>query len=77
MLLRTLHLENILSFGPDGVDLEMRPLNVLIGPNASGKSNLIEIIGLLADEGSKMRDWLEKYRLGELWVSSELGGKRW
>ena len=40
-------LKNILSFGPDGLDLELRPLNVLIGPNGSGKSNLIEVIGLL------------------------------
>ena len=40
-------LKNILSFGPDGLDLELKPLNVLIGPNGSGKSNLIEVIGLL------------------------------
>lgn len=40
-------LKNILSFGPDGLDLELKPLNVLIGPNGSGKSNLIEAIGLL------------------------------
>ena len=40
-------LKNILSFGPDGLDLELKPLNVLIGPNGSGKSNLIEVMGLL------------------------------
>ena len=40
-------LKNILSFGPDGQDLEFGPLNVLIGPNGSGKSNFIEVIGLL------------------------------
>ena len=40
-------LKNILSFGPDGMELELKPLNVLIGPNGSGKSNLIEVIGLL------------------------------
>ena len=28
-------LKNILSFGPDGHDLELGPLNVLIGPNGS------------------------------------------
>lgn len=61
MLLKSLHLENILSFGPDGVDLEMRPLNVLIGPNGSGKSNLIEIIGLLA---AAPRDIQEPLRTG-------------
>lgn len=40
-------LKNILSFGPDGMELELKPLNVLVGPNGSGKSNLIEVIGLL------------------------------
>ncbi len=47
MLLHRIKLENILSFGPDAQELELKPLNVLIGPNASGKSNLIEVIGLL------------------------------
>jgi predicted ATPase len=61
VLLRSLHLENILSFGPDGVDLELRPLNVLIGPNGSGKSNLIDVIGLLA---AAPRDIQEPLRAG-------------
>ncbi|MBN2830426.1 MAG: AAA family ATPase [Candidatus Cloacimonetes bacterium] len=39
--------KNILSFGNEGVDLELHPLNVFIGTNGSGKSNLIEIINLL------------------------------
>ena len=47
MLMRRIGLQNILSFGLDGVELEMEPLTVLIGPNASGKSNLIEVMGLL------------------------------
>ena len=47
MLMHRIKLENILSFGPEAQVLELKPLNVLIGPNASGKSNLIEVIGLL------------------------------
>ena len=47
MLIHRIKLKNILSFGPDGMELELKPLNVLIGPNGSGKSNLIEAIGLL------------------------------
>ena len=47
MLVERLKLQNILSFGPDPVELELKPLNVLIGPNGAGKSNLIEIIDLL------------------------------
>ena len=45
MLLRTVRLENLLSFRK--TEVELRALNVLIGANASGKSNLIEAIGLL------------------------------
>ena len=47
MFMHRIKLKNILSFGPDGQELELKPLNVLIGPNGSGKSNLIEVIGLL------------------------------
>ncbi len=39
--------------------LELRPLNIIIGPNASGKSNLIDAIGLLKaapdDLGARIR----------------------
>ncbi len=45
MLIKSLHLKNILSFKDARLDL--RPLNVLIGANGSGKSNLIDVIGLL------------------------------
>ena len=47
MLIRKIRLQNLLSFGPESDWLEMKQLNVLIGPNAAGKSNLIEAIGLL------------------------------
>lgn len=46
-MMRWIRLENILSFGPRGVELEMEPLTVLIGPNGSGKSNFIDVMGLL------------------------------
>lgn len=47
MLLDRIKIRRLLSFGPNGVDLEMRPLNVLIGPNGSGKSNFVEVLNLL------------------------------
>lgn len=65
--LRSIRLRNILSFGPDTPELPLEPLNVLIGPNASGKSNLIEALSLLAAaprdlqhpirEGGGVREW--------------------
>ncbi|MEC4816620.1 MAG: AAA family ATPase [Scytonema sp. PMC 1069.18] len=45
--LRSLRLENFLSYGSAGEEIELQPLNVLIGSNASGKSNLIEAVALL------------------------------
>ncbi|WGV27000.1 AAA family ATPase [Halotia branconii] len=45
--IRTLRLENFLSYGSDSEEIELQPLNVLIGANTSGKSNLIEAIGIL------------------------------
>lgn len=45
--IKSLQLENFLSYGSESEEIELQPLNVLIGSNASGKSNLIEAIALL------------------------------
>ncbi|MBN1592380.1 MAG: AAA family ATPase [Candidatus Coatesbacteria bacterium] len=45
--IKSIRLRNILSFGPESEEIELQPLNVLIGPNASGKSNFIDAISLL------------------------------
>ena len=39
------HINNFLSFGD--VELPLKPLTVLVGPNASGKSNVLEVLHLL------------------------------
>jgi predicted ATPase len=69
-LLDSIRLRNLLSYGSEGVGLKLEPLNVLIGPNASGKSNLIDAISLLAaaprnllaplSKGGAPEDWLWK-----------------
>jgi predicted ATPase len=68
MLLQSIKLQNLLSFRD--AELELRALNVLIGPNASGKSNLIAAIGLLkaapenleaaVQRGGGVREWIHK-----------------
>ena len=45
MLLESIKINGLLSFRD--AELDLRPLNVLIGANASGKSNLIEVMALL------------------------------
>lgn len=68
--IRSIRLENILSYGPETSAFDLEPLNVLIGPNASGKSNLIEALSILAAaprdiqvpfrEGGGVGEWLWK-----------------
>ena len=45
--LKSLRLDNFLSFAPGSEAIELQGLNVLIGPNGSGKSNVIEAMELL------------------------------
>ncbi len=47
LLIEKIRLRNILSFGDKGEEIELRRLNVIIGQNASGKSNLVDAIKLL------------------------------
>ena len=70
MLIHSIRLSNLLSYGPEAEALPLRPLNVLIGPNGSGKSNLIEAFALLqaapkalaipVREAGGIHDWLYK-----------------
>lgn len=67
-LLRKIRLRNLLSFGPEGAELDLPGLTVLIGPNGSGKSNLLEALGLFraaprklaaaVRSGGGIRNWL-------------------
>ena len=71
--LRTIKLLNTLSFGPETPELELQSLNVLIGANGAGKSNLIEAIGLLQSAPGNL---LESVRTGGgitewLWKGSD------
>jgi predicted ATP-dependent endonuclease of OLD family len=47
MFIHFIKLSNLLSFGSESEVIEFRPLNLIIGPNSSGKSNLTESIELL------------------------------
>jgi predicted ATPase len=47
MLFKRIKVSGLLSFGPSGIDLPLRSLNIFIGANGSGKSNLLEVLGLL------------------------------
>lgn len=51
-LIEKIKLRNILSFGDKGEEITLEPLNIIIGQNASGKSNLIEVLKILMEVGS-------------------------
>jgi len=59
--IKTVRLRNILSFGSEGAEIDLQPLNILIGPNTSGKSNFVEILALLR---SLPRDFKAQIREG-------------
>ncbi len=77
--IESIRLDRILSFGPNEEAFELEPLNVLIGPNASGKSNLIEALSVLhaaprdlqvpTREGGGVREWMWKGDVG-YWVAT-------
>jgi predicted ATPase len=54
MFIRHIRVSGLLSFGPTGIDLPLSNLNVLIGSNGSGKSNLVEIFALLKASPSNL-----------------------
>ncbi len=68
----SIRLNGFLSFAPETTALGLERLNVLIGPNASGKSNLIEAFELLRStptdfaaairDGGGPREWIWKGR---------------
>lgn len=55
-LIHSLTLKNILSYGAESLRVDLNSLNVLIGANGSGKSNLIETIVLLRSSANGLRE---------------------
>ena len=68
-LIEKIRLRNILSFGDKGEEIELLPLNIIIGQNASGKSNLVDII--------KMLNWLPKEKGIINYIGQNGGIKEW
>ena len=47
MILKHIRIKNFRSIGE--IDLELSPLTVLVGPNASGKSNILDALQFVRD----------------------------
>jgi predicted ATPase len=48
-----------------------QPDAVLVAEKTSGGTTLTRM------DSEKLKPWLEKYRLGQLWTRGEIGGTRW
>ena len=61
-LIEKIRLRNILSFGDKGEEITLEPLNIIIGQNASGKSNLVDVIKLLKSsaQNKSLTDFISK-----------------
>ena len=68
---KSIRINNLLSFGPDSPPIELGPLNVIIGTNGSGKSNLFDVLALLKnspgefdkpirESGCPLKEWFWK-----------------
>ncbi len=66
MLLERITLKNLLSFR--NAEVELRPLNILIGENTAGKSNLIEAVGLLQSLPSDFRSAILRGGGAHFWI---------
>ncbi len=47
-MITKLALKNFKSISESGIEIDLKPLTVLMGPNASGKSSILEAIGIVA-----------------------------
>lgn len=56
--IHSLRLQNFLSYGSEGEEIELQPLNVLIGPNASSKGEYHKI-----QHGAKLLEMLNVERV--------------
>ena len=70
-MIQSIKLTNFLSFGSESEPIELRPLNIIIGTNGSGKSNFLEAFDILKNapsniakpirEGGGISDWVYNY----------------
>ncbi len=77
ILIKSIQINNLLSFGPNSPEVELKDLNVLIGPNGSGKSNFISVLDLLKHaNGDIFKPMKSGGGVGEwLWQGSDSVGE--
>ena len=64
-MLSRVKIQNFKSIGEPGVDLELKPLTFLVGPNGGGKSSILEGIGITVRrrDGRQLTDFPAKHHI--------------
>jgi predicted ATPase len=60
VLVQSIAPKNLLSFGPNTAPIPLGALNVIVGANGSGKSNLIDCIAVLRSTARNVQDFIRK-----------------
>jgi predicted ATPase len=58
-MIESIRLRNFLSFGPEATTVKLRAVNILIGANGTGKSNLLDGLRFLRATTTKLSDVLQ------------------
>ena len=66
--IQSIQLRNFLSFGGESEAVPLRPLNVIIGANGSGKSNFLEAFELLRNTPRELADSIRQGGGAESWL---------
>ena len=61
VFIERIKIKNLLSFDEEGIDFELKPLNVLIGANASGKSNFVHALELLCSTATGLSTQVSEF----------------
>ena len=70
-MLSRVKIQNFKSIGEPGVDLELKPLTFLVGPNGGGKSSILDAITLLSQRGTSQVEFFSFSRPADLHFMQE------
>ena len=65
-MLSRVTIQNFKSIGEPGVDLELKPLTFLVGPNGGGKSSILDAITLVSQRGISQAGFFSFSKLEDL-----------
>jgi len=74
-MLEKLKIRNFKAFGEQGFEFRLKPLTILVGPNASGKSAVLEAVGLMAQTAARSSGTQSGFDWRGRWVDFGVNGE--